>query len=247
MSYILDALKKADAEREREGVPGLHAQHVAQHAEHDASSHGSVGMRWAAGGLAIGLVLLAAWWLMFTPEPAPAPAPYAAGPAMQPVAPVAQAALQPPIPPTPTMATVEPTAPSNLPYTAPPTAPNTEAGRVNQASMGQPAGKRNGSGNGTNGSTNESTNSAARAAAPQGPDTDRVVAVAELPEDVRRELPALSIGGAMHSDVPANRMLVLNGGIFHEGDQPSPGLVLVEIKLKSAIFRFKGHSYSVAF
>ena len=29
MSYILDALKKADAEREREGVPTLHSQHGA--------------------------------------------------------------------------------------------------------------------------------------------------------------------------------------------------------------------------
>ncbi len=77
--------------------------------------------------------------------------------------------------------------------------------------------------------------------------TPRVVPVSELPEDVRRELPALSIGGAMHSDVPASRMLILNGGVFHEGDQPAPGLVLEEIKLKSAVFRFKGHRYSVAY
>jgi len=75
----------------------------------------------------------------------------------------------------------------------------------------------------------------------------RVVPVADLPDEVRRELPALSIGGAMHSDVPANRMLVLNGSVFHEGDQPAPGLVLEEIKLKSAVFRFKDHRYSVAY
>lgn len=74
-----------------------------------------------------------------------------------------------------------------------------------------------------------------------------VVPVSELPEEVRRELPALSVSGAMHSDVPANRMLILNGSVFHEGDQPAPGLVLEEIKLKSAVFRFKGHRYSVAY
>jgi len=68
-----------------------------------------------------------------------------------------------------------------------------------------------------------------------------------LPDDIRRELPQLTVGGAMHSDVAANRMLVLNGGVFREGDQPAPGVVLEEIRLKSAVLRYKGHRYSISY
>jgi general secretion pathway protein B len=66
-----------------------------------------------------------------------------------------------------------------------------------------------------------------------------------LPESLRRELPNLTIGGAMYSDTRTNRMLVLNNQVFHEGDQPAPGLVLEEIRLKSAVFNYRGTRYSV--
>lgn len=75
----------------------------------------------------------------------------------------------------------------------------------------------------------------------------KIVSVQELPDDIRRELPQLTVGGAMHSDVAANRMLVLNGGVFREGDQPAPGVVLEEIRLKSAVLRYKGHRYSISY
>ena len=75
----------------------------------------------------------------------------------------------------------------------------------------------------------------------------KIVTMQELPDDIRRELPQLTVGGAMHSDVAANRMLVLNGGVFREGDQPAPGVVLEEIRLKSAVLRYKGHRYSISY
>lgn len=49
----------------------------------------------------------------------------------------------------------------------------------------------------------------------------------------------------MHSDVASNRMLILNGGVFREGDQPAPGVMLEQIRLKSAVLRYKGHRYSI--
>jgi len=55
----------------------------------------------------------------------------------------------------------------------------------------------------------------------------------------------LSVSGAMYSDSPANRMLLINNRVFHEGDQPAAGLVLEEIRLKSAVFRFQGQRFSV--
>ena len=69
----------------------------------------------------------------------------------------------------------------------------------------------------------------------------------ELPEEVRRTLPNMVFGGAMYSDVPSKRMLIINGGVFHEGDQPMSGLSLDEIRLKSAVFSYQGQRFSVAY
>ena len=234
MSYILDALKKADAEREREGVPTLHAQHGASAEPAPTANLPSAGMPWALGGVAAGLVLLVGlWWMQPKSDTAtapsePAPAPVAQLPAQ--TAPPAPPAAQP-VPQTPPVAAA-PVAPTATVAAAIPEAPRREAPRPEERKA---AGNRGAEGNALH----------VDASLREAP--ARVVPVAELPEDIRRELPALSIGGAMHSDVPANRMLVLNGGVFHEGDQPAPGLVLEEIKLKSAVFRFKGHRYSVAY
>jgi general secretion pathway protein B len=66
-----------------------------------------------------------------------------------------------------------------------------------------------------------------------------------LPDSLRRSLPPLVFGGAMHSDNAASRMLVINNNVYREGAEPAPGLVLEEIRLKSAVFRFQGQRFSV--
>lgn len=234
MSYILDALKKADAEREREGVPTLHSQHGAPADSAPAANRPSAGMPWALGGVAAGLVLLAGvWWMQPKSDTAAAPSEPAPTPVVQQPVQAAPPAAQPlpqtaPMPPM----TAAPVGPAVTVAPPLPDAPRREAPRPEERKA---VGNRSTEGNALH----------VDASLREAP--ARVVPVAELPEDIRRELPALSIGGAMHSDVPANRMLVLNGGVFHEGDQPAPGLVLEEIKLKSAVFRFKGHRYSVAY
>ena len=67
MSYILDALKRADAERERGHVPGLHTHNVPPEAAPRGRKNG-----WIIGAvlaLAAIAVALAAWWMQ---PPAPA-------------------------------------------------------------------------------------------------------------------------------------------------------------------------------
>jgi general secretion pathway protein B len=71
--------------------------------------------------------------------------------------------------------------------------------------------------------------------------------LADLPEAVRKDLPALTVGGAMHSATPAQRMLVLNGQVLHEGDSPLAGLQLEEIRLKSAVLNFRGQRFELPF
>ena len=83
--------------------------------------------------------------------------------------------------------------------------------------------------------------------APTNAASAHVPTLAELPDDVRRSLPALAVSGAMYSDQPASRMLLINNRVFHEGDQPVAGLVLEEIRLKSAVFRYQGTRYAVSY
>ncbi len=67
MSYILDALKRADNERERErgAVPGLHSQQVLPPST-PPDDGGSRLWLWAVGG-AVGVVLAGLAWYQFGP------------------------------------------------------------------------------------------------------------------------------------------------------------------------------------
>ncbi len=71
--------------------------------------------------------------------------------------------------------------------------------------------------------------------------------VAELPPDIRGQLPALAISGATYSSNPAHRMLIINGQVFHEGEKPAPDLVLEQILQKSVVLSFRGFRYSVGY
>ena len=73
----------------------------------------------------------------------------------------------------------------------------------------------------------------------------RVYALHELPPNIRQQLPQLSVGGAMYSESPASRMLILNGQPFKEGDQPIAHLKLEQINLKSAVLSYKGYRYAI--
>ncbi len=76
---------------------------------------------------------------------------------------------------------------------------------------------------------------------------ERVHALNELPDDVRRAVPNFTFGGAVYSDNAANRMLIINGQLFNEGGQPSAGVVLDQIRLKSAVFRYRGYRYEMPY
>jgi general secretion pathway protein B len=122
MSYILDALKKADAERERRGVPSLSAQSATLADDERRSGRGA--------GLAIVAVLaalaLGAWWwisrdhtaapaAVVTTAPVPAPSPSVAtiaapAPAKAITAPPPVIVPPAPVVPPPTVAAVAPPA-----------------------------------------------------------------------------------------------------------------------------------------
>jgi general secretion pathway protein B len=226
MSYILDALRKADAERERDPARGIHAQPLAA-----ASPHATARKPYWAG-LAVLAVLLvaggAALWprqepVAVAPPPvaveAPAPAPLPAPAA--PVVPVAAAVSPPPPPALPTPAPV----PKPVAKAAPAAAAAPSPGQASAPAAAVPP---------------------VPAAVPT-PAADRVFALAELPPDIQRDLPKLAISGGVHSENASQRMLIVGGQVMGEGSEVAPGVVLEQIRARTAVLRFRGYRYSVGY
>jgi general secretion pathway protein B len=248
MSYILDALRRADAERDRGAVPGLYTQPALA----DGAAPERALWPWAAtavvvvaGGVALVNVLVAGPestpGAAQTPVLAPAPVGVPAGP-MTPPAVAPSVATQPaPAPSTaaaPSARAAAPAAPPRNPPVARPrevakappgTRPGTRAEPV-PAPPAMPA--------------------VVPVAPPKATDAEagsRVLTLNELSDDVRRSLPALAINGASYSETPAHRMLIANGQVYREGEEPAPGLVLEQIRAKSAVLRWRGVRYSVPY
>jgi general secretion pathway protein B len=252
MSYILDALRRAEAERERGSVPGLHSQTVPPPLPEPAPR--STLAPWAAAGLGGAVVLAGATgWFLLRPagdEPAPVradAAPIAAQPAAPPVAPNAPVAMAPAPAPAADVAATPAAAPARSPAPPPATRPAPPAAVAAAPAPSPPdpavVAAR----------PAEPTPVPAAPTAPSPPPEPapraeaRIINFEQLPEDVRRTLPPLAIGGAIYSDNPASRMLIVGGQLLHEGDSAAPGVTLEQIKPRSAVLRWKQLRYEVAF
>jgi general secretion pathway protein B len=239
MSYILDALRRADSERERASIPGLHTQPVPQGSADTKAGRGPRPWVWLTLGVVVVLMGQGLGrWLMHDDEAARlAQAPPGAwpGPPHQPPPPgmpqagalLDVAAPQPPgalggPPAGPDAGSLPPAEPTLL---EPPPLPDTPR-------KPPPAKAR------------AATPSAAPA---PGAAELRIYAQNELPEDVRRSLPALQIGGSVYSEDSASRFLMVNGQLLHENDKPTADLVLERIELKSAVLIYKGYRYRISY
>lgn len=228
MSYILDALRRAEADRERERgqVPGLHTQ-----APSGRPAAPAAGPRrwlpWAGGGL----LLLAgigagSWWASGQPD-AQSPAAPAASAALP--APATEVATAPPAAPPVVSVPVPPPAASASPYLPPAPPP----GAVTAAPVPAPVV-----------AAKLAPVPAAPPAPAPAPAADMPIPrLAELPESTRRELPKLVISGSVYSDDPASRFVMINGEAVREGAKLGPDLVLEQIGPRELVLRFKGQRY----
>lgn len=229
MSYILDALRRADAERERGRVPGIHARSTHGLADEAVAPRAPSPWRWIALGLGLGLgvMLVAGWWFGHDAAP-PEPPPAAA---MNPPPPIPSAPPRPIEPPAPPVAA----EPMRMPIEQRPTAAEAAAAaRRAAAAAARP-------------SATGAAAAAATASAAGAPGGARLYARHELPEEIRRQLPPVVVGGSIYSPSPANRFVVINGQVVHEGGEIGPDHVLEAIRLKSAVLRFKGYRYEILF
>jgi general secretion pathway protein B len=234
MSYILDALKRADAERERGQVPGLHSQ---ASVPTPSAAPRRVATRWPVGALlGVGLLLVAAglWWNSRPGEPTVAvqPPPIAA-PVERPLPAAEPPAAGRPLPPsvaqeqlpglTPAQPILAPT-----PAPGPPSSTATSAPARTAPAIAPP--------------------SEAKALPALPGDTDAGVRrFADLSPQQRAQLPQLSVAGASYSANPAHRMLIVNGAVVHEGQEVAPGMTLERIGLHEAVIRQGSLRFSIAY
>ena len=68
-----------------------------------------------------------------------------------------------------------------------------------------------------------------------------------MPEPIQREIPAISLGGYIYSKNPADRLLLIDKVLRHEGEELAPGLVLEKLLPKAAVFNYRGYRYRVAY
>ena len=230
MSYILDALKKADAERERNAVPGLHAQAAA--GADDEARHAGGALTWLAGAALVVLAALAAWWWMGRSTSPEGPVPMAANTPAVVVSPPAQPAAPPIAVPAPVVVPAPATAAAPMP---PPTAQPATPPKVYvppAPAVTPPVAAA---------PPTTATATAAPASAVDG----RIPQLAELSPDLRRQLPPLAVGGSVYSAKPASRMVILNGQVLREGDSVIEGLVVERIGLKSSILSLRGTRFEI--
>ena len=66
-------------------------------------------------------------------------------------------------------------------------------------------------------------------------------------KSARRRTAMERLGLKYSSANKADRILIINGQVLHEGDAIAPGLMLEQIRLKAAVLAFKGYRYGIAF
>ncbi len=286
MSYILDALQRAAAERQRGQVPGL-GEPPPNWAD-AAPAPSSLRARWlptaalllaaaALGALAVWALLPGATnkpvspvgELKSAPESAPVVAPRAA-PAPVPVPASAGAsagasgagtsvAALVPVPAlatstagfTPTLA--QPTLPATTP--APAATPAREA-----LARAKPTAQRATSADtadsaGTAGNTTITSSSGLRLSPSMGSskaprpaaEPSALASAAELPAQLRAQVPDMQVSGVSYSESAALRILIINGRVFQEQDNVAPGLVLERIGPKSAVLRIADQRFRLGY
>jgi general secretion pathway protein B len=252
MSYILDALKRAESERSRGQIPGLHAQPMARVAldrEERAPAWKSLVFAVIAA-LVLGAL---AWWWLSADGPAPAAVPPLAASPYTPAAPAnppAQVNAPPPV-----VAVAEPVVSAaskpaprrNLPpATKSAATPVNAAAPARMASVPTPAPRSQTAADPSAAARSTAAPAATATAAASGSTPEpRVLAMSELPADVISSLPTLVVSGASYSDQPASRMVIINGALYREGDRLTSELTLQRIALRSAVLSFRGYRFSI--
>jgi general secretion pathway protein B len=237
MSYILDALKKSDQQRQRGAAPTLQAAQLTVAAPKRPLfiSYGLLAAVVLVSGIMIG------WlhpWQAERQPPVPA-LPGTEAVAAKPQIPISRQA---------TLTTPGPlTAPTEMPGKG---AQGMTAANRSRAAVATPAAMKPDQpapvGSGTTGSGTSAV------AAPMADDSARPAGAAqqqkamrmdELPVQIQREIPAMAVQLHAYSNLPGERIVYINSTKLREGDSLVPGLMLEQITPDGMIFSYKGYRF----
>lgn len=224
MSYILEALKKAQAERQLGNAPTIHAPTL-----HHAAPRLPAVKKSGVLALAVGAAVVAgAGWLAWSQR---APAPVAV---LTPAAPVVVAAAPAPVVADPVPAP----APAPVPVAPAPVAspPPAAVARVEPVARPRKAVAP----------AAPAVPAAASAPAP-APAEENIRFAKDLPQEIQQQLPRVGFGGYMYSDNAADRLVLVDKTLRHEGEEIAPGLMLEKLLPKGAVLNYRGTRYRVGF
>jgi general secretion pathway protein B len=216
MSYILDALKKSDQQRQHGATPTLRSVPIATQPEKSASwIYVALAIVLAAAGVVIG------WLRPWQPEPV-IPAAQAisvqSSESSSRQTPLTTTSALPAMAETPVMPKLEPLTQRLSPVTLPGTVPKIALPSIaNKPDSTQPV----------------------EAAAEQG----NVITMEELPLPVRQELPPMTISLHAYSHKSEDSLVSINNQLLHEGGSPASGVTLEKITADGMILSYRGYRF----
>jgi general secretion pathway protein B len=252
MSYILEALKKAQAERQLGNAPDIHTPAPVPVAAASTAANRRPLLIGLGAGVLVAGIAAGLMWRAKTPAGEPAvlarneavpAAPVVAAPAPA-AAPVAAAAPAPAAAAPAAIAALAVQAPAAQPAPVPPPAAAAPVPRKAAAAA-------------VADTVPEAVYLPAPARAPEplpapvrAPDPvaeDNLRTLQQLPDAIQREVPKVAVGGYIYSPNPADRLLLVDKALRREGEELAPGLVLERLMPKYAVMNYRGTRYRVAY
>ena len=248
MSYILDALKKAEQERKRGKAPDFMTEHEDREDKPRrrvwlyaalvffVAVSGSVG--WFLGsdknsGFSAKPQQTAPVTMNTSAQPQPSPPPCVGPSSENPTA-------------APQAQTTETAAPAKavIPQTEKPETARKQTARTSQVDKDSSMKK----------TASTTDRSRASQAAPDAAEPanikktvpgNRIYSIAELPDELKQGLPALSISTHIYSQEKTERLASINGHIGREGQEIMSGITLESITPDGAVLRYQGYKFKL--
>jgi general secretion pathway protein B len=248
MSYILDALKKAESERTLGSVPNVHAQPVPLSFIDRELPWWRRPLAWSVPALvlATGMLVWSEPWktgsavTAITPSPTRMALPSTSN---------ASGAILPSAPPAAEVTVAAPSIPA-----APPPIEAAPSRKAVPVASGKPgtvlklASKQVEKNSTPPAASSEPQLAGKTEAAPAAASPDDIgVTLRELPSNIQREIPSLTIGGYIYAGNPAERSVLINNRLLREGDQIAAGLTLEKMMPREAVLNYRGYRYRVPY
>jgi general secretion pathway protein B len=237
MSFILEALKKSEQQRQQKNLP---PQEVRKRTLALPSRRAGRRLSWMASGL-LPLLLFSGWWLTRRMEPPVNPSP-SMSQETKPGATAVPSSRSQADPPDPVSGSGEFVSTPSLPLALPPlsspapAALNPEPAPVPRGIAGAAPRPR---------LKIETPSVPAVSEQPETRPGDKLPLFLDLPTELRDKMPPLTMSMHFHSRDPERRLVRINDRLLHEGDWLSKELQLIEITPSGATLDFLGKSFFI--